>query len=118
MRPAYRISDTLANIECLRGHRICDTVLAMSTQTTRETVATEVLVTLTRRHMSRAELARRIRMSRGALTARLRAEHAFDTDELDQIGEVLGVDPWEFYKSSAPASLVTQGHRISDRRAA
>src|SRR6185503_9091651 len=59
----------------------------------RERVAEEVRVALTRRRMSAAALARQLGVSQTYIWRRLTGETAFDLDDLERIGDALGV-PW------------------------
>lgn len=62
----------------------------------REEVAAEVRAAMGRKNMTQSALATEIKMSRAALSERLSGQRAFDTDELDAIGAVLGVGPLAF----------------------
>lgn len=59
----------------------------------REQVAEEVRALLARRQMNGAKLAAAIGRSEMYVSRRLRAETAFDLDDLQRIAEVLGVAP-------------------------
>jgi transcriptional regulator with XRE-family HTH domain len=63
---------------------------------TRGQVAGEVRAVLARRQITQTALADQITMSRASLSASLNGLRAFDTDELAEIGAVLGVDPLAF----------------------
>lgn len=59
----------------------------------REYVAEELRVLLARRRMSGVQLARHIGKSHTYVWRRLNGETAFDLDDLERIGVVLGVEP-------------------------
>jgi transcriptional regulator with XRE-family HTH domain len=61
-----------------------------------ETVAAEVRAQLGRKHMTAAELARRVGISAAAMSLRLNSRVPLDVAELEQIGEILGVPPARF----------------------
>lgn len=69
------------------------TVTDMSpTPDTREPIAAEVRAAMARRRITQGELAKRIGMSRAALSPRLAGHQAFDTDQLLKICAVLEVE--------------------------
>ena len=59
----------------------------------RERVAEEVRVELARERMSATQLAKRMGVSQAYIWRRLSAETAFDLDDLERIGVLLGVEP-------------------------
>lgn len=59
----------------------------------REYVAEELRVLLARRRMSGVQLAKHIGKSHTYVWRRLNGETAFDLDDLERIGEALGVEP-------------------------
>lgn len=70
-------------------------------------VAAEVRAELGRRDMSWAELARRLGVSEGWTSRRLRVQGAipFAMDDLDRIAEVLGIEPVELIPSGGDARV-------------
>jgi hypothetical protein len=62
----------------------------------RDGVAAEVRAAIARVGINQTALADQIKMSRASLSASLNGHRAFDTDELAEIGEVLGVNPLSF----------------------
>lgn len=55
--------------------------------------AEEVRVALARKRMSATQLAKRMRKSQAYIWRRLSGETAFDVDDLEAIGEILGMEP-------------------------
>lgn len=71
----------------------------------RDQVAEEVRVWLARRKMSGAELARRLGRSQTFIAKRLDGRQAFDVDDLEQVGQILGVSAADLIsRSSGPFS--------------
>lgn len=62
------------------------------TRPLRELVAEEIRALLARRRMNGVQLALRIGRSQSYVSRRLTGETAFDTDDLERIAEVLGVN--------------------------
>lgn len=76
-----------------------------STGQLRDQVAEEVRVWLARRKMSGAELARRLGRSQTFIAKRLDGRQAFDVDDLEQVGHILGVSAADLIsRSSGPFS--------------
>lgn len=76
----------------------------------RHSVAEEVCAVLGRRRMSGAKLARAIDRSEMYVSRRLRAETAFDLDDLERIADVLSVSVHDLLPKRSP---VTSGYQIS-----
>lgn len=59
----------------------------------RERTAEEVRVALARKRMSATQLAKQMGVSQAFIWRRLSGETAFDVDNLERIGAILGVEP-------------------------
>lgn len=81
----------------------------------RDQVAEEVRVWLARRKMSGAELARRLGRSQTFIAKRLDGRQAFDVDDLEQVGHILGVSAADLIsRSSGPfLTAVPQTHEAA-----
>jgi len=102
-RPGYALSLSISRMALHSNARRC-IILCMTQDVVprpilREAVAEEIRALLARRRMSGAALAAKIDKSEMYLSRRLRAETAFDIDDLEQIATALGTTP---------------GHLISD----
>lgn len=67
----------------------------------RRSIAEEIRALLGRRNMSRLQLARRINRSHTYMWRRLSGDTAFDTDDLQQIAAVLGVELTDLFPTGA-----------------
>ena len=63
---------------------------------TRDVVAAEVRAAIARANITQAALAAQIRLSPAGLSERLSGARPFNTDDLAEIADVLGVDPFSF----------------------
>ena len=77
----------------------------MKPTTTRRQVADNVELGRRIRGLSKRSLAARMRMAESTLYSRLHCATAFTTDDLDVLGEILEVDPGEFFSTSFASSL-------------
>ena len=73
----------------------------------RERVAEEVRVLLARKRLSATQLAKRMGVSQAYMWRRLSGETAFDLDDLERIGALLGVEPAELLPRPANLSRST-----------
>jgi len=77
----------------------------MNFTTTRRQVADNVELARRVRGMSKRALAAGLHITEGTLRTRQHCTTAFTTDELGALGEILEVDPGEFFSSSFASSL-------------
>lgn len=68
-----------------------ETTVQLVNHPDREAIAGEVRAAMARRRVTQAQLARRIGVSRTSLSERLNGAKAFNTDQLMQISQALGV---------------------------
>lgn len=78
----------------------------MSTTTTRHRVATNIELARRVRGISKRELAAAVPMSSSTFYTKMNGRVAFDSDDLDRIGEILAVDPGEFFSPDLMPVLV------------
>lgn len=69
----------------------------------REAIAGQVRAEMARHRVTRVVLARRIGVSRTALSERLDGEKAFNTDQLQAIAEALGISFLDLFPEEVPA---------------
>lgn len=65
----------------------------------RPIVAGEVRAAMARANVTQQALANSLGVSAGTLSERLAGRRPFTTDELEQVGYALGVDPFSFFSA-------------------
>lgn len=74
---------------------------------TREAVAAEIRAAAARQRVPGTAIAKALGLSQQALSRRMTGQLAFDTDELEVVGRLLGMDPRDFFPP--PGAMPLQG---------